>query len=318
MEGYAIARQNGWMSANDIRALENQNPISKEEGGDAYLVNDNMIPITTASRMPDFIVQNNVDGSFYSTDQWMEGDTIHFSSQETGEYAVFSQNAHMNNDVLLSSTLDGASGQDHLLWTKDMPEGQTINGITEVHLRVKTTDVDKNMLMLGAVLVDQAENAFLCFDVGSIGVLDQQLIQQGGVDRGEGVEPYDLVSWKQVERNRKIIAYGSMDIRNPEAGYLPSSATKREEDISADTWYDYVLYLQPAFYTVSAGHKLELYIVPFCGFSDDAATYDSFSPEELETMGLRPEELIPATRDCSFTVDMDNSYVDIPVVSEKE
>lgn len=48
MEGYAIARQNGWMSANDIRALENQNPIPKEEGGDAYLVNGNMIPITTA------------------------------------------------------------------------------------------------------------------------------------------------------------------------------------------------------------------------------------------------------------------------------
>jgi hypothetical protein len=48
MEGYAIARQNGWMSANDIRALENQNPIPAEEGGDAYLVNGNMIPITTA------------------------------------------------------------------------------------------------------------------------------------------------------------------------------------------------------------------------------------------------------------------------------
>ena len=50
MEGYAIARQNGWMSANDIRALENQNPIPKEEGGDAYLVNGNMIPITTAMK----------------------------------------------------------------------------------------------------------------------------------------------------------------------------------------------------------------------------------------------------------------------------
>ena len=48
MEGYAIARQNGWMSANDIRELENMNPISPEEGGDAYLVNGNMIPITTA------------------------------------------------------------------------------------------------------------------------------------------------------------------------------------------------------------------------------------------------------------------------------
>ena len=38
------------MSANDIRALENQNPIPKEEGGDAYLVNGNMIPITTAMK----------------------------------------------------------------------------------------------------------------------------------------------------------------------------------------------------------------------------------------------------------------------------
>lgn len=48
MEGYAIARQNGFMSANDIRRLENMNPIPVEEGGDAYLVNGNMVPITTA------------------------------------------------------------------------------------------------------------------------------------------------------------------------------------------------------------------------------------------------------------------------------
>lgn len=46
MEGYAIARQNGWMSANDIRMLENMNPISDEEGGNTYLVNGNMVPIT--------------------------------------------------------------------------------------------------------------------------------------------------------------------------------------------------------------------------------------------------------------------------------
>ena len=48
MEGYAIARQNGWMSANDIRELENLNPLPEEEGGNAYLINGNMIPITLA------------------------------------------------------------------------------------------------------------------------------------------------------------------------------------------------------------------------------------------------------------------------------
>ena len=48
MEGYAIARQNGWMSTNDIRELENLNPVSEQEGGNAYLVNGNMIPISLA------------------------------------------------------------------------------------------------------------------------------------------------------------------------------------------------------------------------------------------------------------------------------
>ena len=50
MEGYSIGRQNGWLSANDIRELENMNPIPESEGGNAYLVNGNMILITSAMR----------------------------------------------------------------------------------------------------------------------------------------------------------------------------------------------------------------------------------------------------------------------------
>lgn len=45
MNGYAIARQNGWMSANDIRELENMNLISPAEGGDIYMVNGNMLKL---------------------------------------------------------------------------------------------------------------------------------------------------------------------------------------------------------------------------------------------------------------------------------
>ena len=74
-----------------------------------------------------------------------------------------------------------------------------------------------------------------------------------------------------------------------------------------------MLYLQPAFYTVAAGHRLELYIVPFCGFSDDAAVYDCFSPEELAAMGLQRETLVPMTRDYSFSVDQRNCCAVIPV-----
>lgn len=42
MEGYAIGRQNGWLSPNDIRRLEDMPPISAEDGGDKYLVNGSM------------------------------------------------------------------------------------------------------------------------------------------------------------------------------------------------------------------------------------------------------------------------------------
>ncbi len=48
MNGYSVGRQNGWMSANDIRELEDMNRIPTEEGGDLYLVNGNMLPLNQA------------------------------------------------------------------------------------------------------------------------------------------------------------------------------------------------------------------------------------------------------------------------------
>ena len=48
MSGYATARQNGWMSANDIRELENLDRISPELGGDLYLINGAMTKLQDA------------------------------------------------------------------------------------------------------------------------------------------------------------------------------------------------------------------------------------------------------------------------------
>ena len=53
MNGYAIGRQNGWMSANDIRELENLDRIPSEESGDLYLINGNMHPLNRAGAFAD-------------------------------------------------------------------------------------------------------------------------------------------------------------------------------------------------------------------------------------------------------------------------
>lgn len=48
MNGYAVGRQNGWFSANDIREMENMNPIPDEEGGNLYLINGAMTKLGDA------------------------------------------------------------------------------------------------------------------------------------------------------------------------------------------------------------------------------------------------------------------------------
>jgi len=48
MQGYATGRQNGWLSANDIRELEDMNRIPKDQGGDLYLINGNMTKLEDA------------------------------------------------------------------------------------------------------------------------------------------------------------------------------------------------------------------------------------------------------------------------------
>ena len=53
MNGYSIARQNGWMSANDIRELENLDRIPAEQGGDLYLINGSMLPLGSAGAYAD-------------------------------------------------------------------------------------------------------------------------------------------------------------------------------------------------------------------------------------------------------------------------
>ena len=70
MNGYAVARQNGWMSANDIRELENLDRIPAELGGDLYLINGNMLPMKDAGAFAD--TQPNDDGKEEKTDEGQE------------------------------------------------------------------------------------------------------------------------------------------------------------------------------------------------------------------------------------------------------
>lgn len=67
MNGYAIGRQNGWLSANDIRELEDLNKIPSDQGGDMYLVNGNMLPLEKAGN---FYNKTNENNESEETSEW--------------------------------------------------------------------------------------------------------------------------------------------------------------------------------------------------------------------------------------------------------
>lgn len=57
MTGYATGRQNGWLSANDIRELEDLDRIPDDVGGNLYLINGNMTKLEDAGA---FARKNNI------------------------------------------------------------------------------------------------------------------------------------------------------------------------------------------------------------------------------------------------------------------
>lgn len=69
MSGYAVARQNGWMSANDIRELENMDKIPAEDGGDLYLINGNMLPLNKAGAYANIEKENTADEEILEMDK---------------------------------------------------------------------------------------------------------------------------------------------------------------------------------------------------------------------------------------------------------
>ena len=112
MEGYAIGRQNGWLNANDIRALENMNPIPEEQGGNVYLVNGNMIPIHVA-------VQAKAAPETQTYEQKQEddesGDGASESNNESGDFTGDRPADHTMGPVaagILHHAAHGTTGPD--------------------------------------------------------------------------------------------------------------------------------------------------------------------------------------------------------------
>ena len=97
MQGYATARQNGWMSANDIRELENLDRIPAEQGGDLYLINGNMLPLGSAGAFADTTTSGKEDDT---DEEVLEVDEPGGNGNGTGGTDAVPQRHHRGGELV--------------------------------------------------------------------------------------------------------------------------------------------------------------------------------------------------------------------------
>lgn len=217
---------------------------------------ENMAPVT---------VQSNVDGSWSYYDDWKTDSSV--------TYALSSA------ETATSTVTRGSTAT----YTFEVPEDITVQGAIAVTFTATPTSekIDElDGIRLTANLKDNSDTAYMAF-VPSRSYLPLTTIKENGAWMGGGVKNFDLVEYAQTATTSKSIGQGYIDLYNPTAGYDSASAAERTALQNGES-YTYTVYLQPSFYTVKAGHTLEL-------------------------------SLSLSTSDISIEVDNAVSYVTVPV-----
>lgn len=211
-------------------------------------------------QMDNVTVQSNVDGSWETYSNWDTAyDYIRSCKNVTNDATsqVLGGERYRNENNEWVVTEDSVTAT----YSFAVPEDVTIQGPVAVHIRAAASA--ENLSTLDGVsmtvdLTDKSESEFNAF-VPERSYLPYTTLREDGAWMGGGIENFNLVVYDQTATTSKSIGLGYIDLFNPTAGYDSASAAVRTELVDGQ-YYDYTVYIQPTFYTVKAGHTLELSI----------------------------------------------------------
>ena len=246
--------------------------------------------------MAEITAQNNITGEFLTYDSFGDykegtvtaekgGDITEVSSIGLAEYIA----EYSTERLTFEDTEKVFLGMDEMnaaVYDIDIPEGATIAGIPEVHAKLSTSAVDKEGLMITAVLIDMSEDGETFGAYMTKSKLGDLLPTRttGELDFGGGYGNIELKDFVQSPVSAKCFSYGWTDLDNPGCGFDSSEYTELT-DREAGKYYEYTFYLQPTFYTVEKGHTLQLLLMtwdPFRVFLDEGFELGMSLPERLE------------------------------------
>ena len=206
-----------------------------------------------AESIPNYIIQSNTDGNFYTYDKWESGNSFNFDINDgTGLVQIQKHNTRY--------------------WSMDISEATTIKGTVEVHLRLKADHLDFSKTAVKVSLIDSSSWYFdsYCGDMNESSVASTLMYDQAA-DRWASI--FKFLPNRVTRMN---FTHGQVDIATPNAGWEPQTSVAPETPVKANEWHDYTIYLEPEVYTLQPGHTLYLTIEPqfenFSGGSDRDAS----------------------------------------------
>ena len=262
--------------------------------------------------MAEITVQSNLTGEFSQYDSFGEyqegkvaaiksGDTAEVSSKGLSEYA---QEYAPDNKLIKDKYEDffmNLSEDNAAVYDISIPDGATISGVPEIHLKLSTNTKDMDAMMITAVLIDTAKDgeyfkAYLTKDKLK-DVLPTKTIDE--FDAGGGLSPIKLKEYVPSTTNAKCFTLGWTDLTNPGCG--PDQAEYTETvKLESGKYYDYTIYMQPTVYTLDKGHQLKLVLL----------TWDPFRRIIDEELYITPS-LIKQMDDETYSYVIDNSSVNV-------
>ena len=222
---------------------------------------------TVTSQYPSDVTSPNWTSKFLSNTESSEARAVYTMDVDTDTVIIGTPAVHVKaapiqhlaqQTAAVSDAIDRAAaprGIDHeeIMNPANQTAADEDDGIAAMSL-----DGDsRNALMMSAMLVDLSDTAFPTYTTS---VTEERTGETNWV--GSGAQDYDVIRFKQVNSNYKVVAQGWMDLANPNAGFDSASA-ENKVDLEDGTYYDYTLYLQPTHYTVKAGHKLALVLFTY-------------------------------------------------------
>jgi len=270
--------------------------------------------------MPEVTVQSNLDGGFTTHDSWTDAETEALRAKpaepQDGQNAVIRNGSYDRfYEDYLSKGIDpeqfflDLDGEHALSLPLDVPEGTTIYGIPQVHVRLSTQDVDQDNRMVCALLMDVAADGrpFKAYMVKQ--ALGYRLPKKtvDSYEYGDGHDVGMIREFVQSPTRAKLFSRGWINLMDPGAGYI-SSAMPEPTPLEAGAFYDYTIFLTPTVYTLAEGHRLVLMLLA----QDPYKTrYDDIKDDTPE---FNDDVVEPV---YAFTVDCASVDVELPVLARQ-